>query len=503
MSEQPIIETEFKVRDVDALVSAARILGPDDGPEIAEIVEECASLNPISRRRVFAALKQATAMPFSVLVEELRGQHEKEELDHLDLARQVIELMGHDNIRCTDAHVWRWLETGVWTSLSDRAVKQDVQSALDQLPSFDVMSSTVNSVTDVLKTEIFVQNHQFNQGNPEVVNCLNGQAELAGNCWNLKPHRREDYRTTQIPVVYDPHATAPKFEAFLSQIFQDDPDKDEKRQAVLELFGYTLMSHARHEKFVILIGAGANGKSVLLSILCALVGQENVAGVQPSSFDNRFQRAHLDQKLANIVTELRQGEVIADAELKAISSGEPATVEHKHKAPFVMRPFATCWFGTNHMPRTQDFSDALFRRATILTFNRVFETYEQDPLLKDKLLNELPGILILALNAYAAALKHGFTEPQSSAIAKNDWRLEADQIALFVHEACERDRYAQTPIGGLYEKYKEWAVASGINKTLSKRAMRARLSRLGFGNHRDSKARFVAGLRVHENTYFY
>jgi len=91
-----------------------------------------------------------------------------------------------------------------------------------------------------------------------------------------------------------------------------------------------------------LIGPGANGKSVLLAVLEGLLGAENVAGVQPANFDNRFQRAHLHQKLANIVTELRQGEVIADAELKAITSGEPATVEHKHKDPFVMRPFATC-----------------------------------------------------------------------------------------------------------------------------------------------------------------
>jgi len=114
------------------------------------------------------------------------------------------------------------------------------------------------------------------------------------------------------------------------------------------------------------------------------------------------------------VTELKQGEVIADAELKAITSGEPATVEHKHRDPFVMRPFATCWFGTNHVPHTRDFSDALFRRAVVLQFNRTFAPHEQDPMLKTKLLAELPGILNLTLNAYARALVGGFTHPVSS-----------------------------------------------------------------------------------------
>jgi putative DNA primase/helicase len=102
------------------------------------------------------------------------------------------------------------------------------------------------------------------------------------------------------------------------------------------------MAHARHEKFVILLGAGANGKSVLLRVLSALCGDENIAAVQPSKFDNAFDRAHLDQKLANIISELKQGEVLADAELKAITSGEPSSVSHKFGHPFVMRPFAKC-----------------------------------------------------------------------------------------------------------------------------------------------------------------
>lgn len=502
MSEQSFVETEIRVRDFAELLDAAKALDPEDHEGIAEIVGECEVLNPIECRMVFAVIKKVTKIPIGVLKEQCRSEQGPEP-DHLDLARQVIDLTGEANILCTEAHVWRWRETGVWASLDDRAVKQDVQFALDRMPSVDVMSGTVNCVADVLKTEIFVQGHQFNRGNPEIVNCLNGQVELVGDRWVLKPHRREDYRTTQIPVAYIPNATAPKFEAFLAQIFEGDVDKDQKRQALLELMGYTLMSHARHEKFAILIGAGANGKSVLLAVLYALAGAENVAGVQPSNFENRFQRAHLDQKLANIVTELKQGEEIADAELKAITSGEPATVEHKHKNPFVMRPFATCWFGTNHMPHTRDFSEALFRRATILTFNRVFAPAEQDPLLKDKLLGELSGILTLALNAYAVALRRGFTAPQSSETAKSEWRLEADQVAMFVDEACDRDQYARTPIGDVYNAYKKWAADSGIGKTVSMKTMRDRLTRLGFGNQRDSKTRFVAGLRARPTINLY
>src|SRR5690606_24879426 len=129
-------------------------------------------------------------------------------------------------------------------------------------------------------------------------------------------------------------------------------------------------------------------------------------GVQPSEFGNRFQRGYLRDKLANIVTEIKQGEVIDDAALKGIVSGEPATVEAKFKDPFTIRPFATCWFGTNHMPHTRDFSDALFRRALVVQFSEAFkpELGNCDPNLKNKLLDELPGILNMALDAYAHAV---------------------------------------------------------------------------------------------------
>lgn len=201
-------------------------------------------------------------------------------------------------------------------------------------------------------------------------------------------------------------------------------------------------------------------------------------------------------KLANIVTELKQGEVIADAELKAITSGEPGTVEHKFKDPFVMRPFSTCWFGTNHMPHTRDFSDALFRRAVIITFNRVFTKDEQNPRLKDDLVEELPGILNLVITAYSDALISGFTSPPSSEQAKQDWQLEADQVAQFIDDQCVRQRGGEIAAQRLFEDYKDWAELQGVHRSVTQKTFRDRLTRLGFGSRRTRQSRFVTGLKL-------
>ena len=492
-AQHALVSSRAPLRPIEQVVEDAARLSKDDLTNIERLTTEASMHGRVRAERVYRAIKEATGTSLGAL--RAFSQEERDEvIDHLRLARLTLDRLGRDNILCDGNAVWLWKSEGVWKAQDDRAIKHAVQAQI-VCGGGNVVASTVNGVLDVLKTEVFKPDHLFNLGLPETVNCLNGELELTDGVWSLQQHRRENYRTTQIPVVCHPAALAPRFEQFLGQVFRDDEDGEAKRQALLEMMGYSLMSHARHEKFALLIGSGSNGKSVVLKLLEGLLGSANVAGVQPSNFNNTFQRAHLDQKLANIVTELKQGEVIADAELKAITSGETATVEHKNKNPFIMRPYCTCWFGTNHMPHTRDFSDALLRRAVIFEFNRTFSESERDPNLTDKLLEELPGVLNLALKAYADALNFGFTKFASCEAAKKKWALEADQVAQFIDECGVRGP-EKVSIGTVFSEYGHWARDNGVARTVNKRTLRDRLTRLGFGEARDGKGRYVTGLKL-------
>jgi putative DNA primase/helicase len=417
--------------------------------------------------------------------------------DHLDFARDVVSVIGSENILSTDTHVWKWDNQGVWKSLPDRAIKQDVQSILAE--SHDgITKGLVDSVADVLKTEIYAKEHEWNK-NIAAVNVQNGELSWNGSEWVLYPHCREHFRTTQIPVVYDPQADCPRFRQFLDEVFQPDDDKEQKAQALLEMMGYSLMSHARNERFALLVGSGANGKSVVLEVIKVLLGKQNVCAVQPSQFGHKFQRAHLHMKLANLVTEIPEGAEIADAELKSIVSGELTTAEHKNQNPFDFCPYATCWFGTNHMPHTRDFSDALFRRAMVIPFNRKFVAgVDADPQLKDKLTEELSGILNLSLTAFSSVIRTGnFTEPQSCKDAKQEWRLEADQVAQFTNDKCVMESLREVSSQALYKEYEDWAEESGITRKLGRKNFTSRLVRLGctLGKGTGGK-RMVHGIRI-------
>ena len=489
------------------VMKQAEGLTPMSEPEQVQVILDLVkSLNSIEQGKILLLIKNKTEISLGDLKRALKESEQNEEpKDQLSLAKHVIETYSPPNILASLGYVWTWNNTGVWAKLEDRSLKQKIQ---DVIPQFiePVTRTLVDGVCELIKNEVHKPDHEFNIAGTESVNCLNGELVLDEflDSWILEEHKREHYRTTQIPIKYDEHAKAPQFLKFMSDVFSGDDDKDEKIKAILEMMGYSLMAHCRHEKFVILIGTGANGKSVLLSILEALCGFKNVAGVQPSKFASPFQRGHLFGKLTNIVTETEQGQIIDDAALKAITTGELTTVENKYQDPFEIKPFATCWFGTNHMPHTKDFSDALFRRALVVKFNNTFkpELGNCDPLLKEKLLSELQGILTLSLNSYAEAVAKGFTVPESSKIARQEWRKEADQAVQFIDECTENNEYGVVSKRELFKCYQWWAEENGIKKTLSQKGLRERLIRLEYQEDRDKKNRYFKGLTLIKTPYF-
>lgn len=492
---------------VERLREQVEGLNSDTRPGAIEaLVKEVTRLGPIDQERLLQGMKDRTGISINTLRKagRKRRSDEGDEVDQLDLAKGIHQAVGYDNLIGQESGIWVYRENaGIWRLLSSREERQLVQNHLEDAKAAGrvegISKSLVDGVTDLLKSAVHREGHEWDLGADDAVSTPGGVLVLDDNFnWVLRPHRREDYRTVQVPTVWNAKAGCPRFDRFLQEIFAPDGEAaGEKAQALLEMMGYTLMAHARHEKFIILVGEGSNGKSVLLSVLERLLGSDNVAGVQPSQFDRSFQRAHLHLKLANIVTEVRQGEVIADAELKAITSGETSTVEHKFRNPFNLKPYSTCWFGTNHLPHTRDFSDALFRRALVFKFNRRFIAgKDADPNLKLALFRELPGILRRSLEAYAQALSTGkFTEPQECLEARKAWRMEADQAAQFIHECCGGST-KDTKSTDIYQAYIDWAYEQGIHQKLSLRSLHERLGRLGYPRTRKKDGFWVSGLEI-------
>lgn len=414
---------------------------------------------------------------------------------HLNAAKEVIKLFGKDDLIFAQGITWYWSEKGIWEQVDDRQLKQKIHKVAG---SNKLTSSVISSILDILKTEINRDGVVFDQPR-DSINCTSGELHYCkkSGLWQQEQHLREHYRTAQIPLSYDPSASAPRFEQFLNEVFAGDDDAHKKKLTVEEALGYTLLASCRFEKLFMLYGGGANGKSVLLAVVRELVGASLVSAVQPKEFDNKYQLAHMQGKLANIVPEIAESGAFADDKLKALVSGELSTAERKFGDPFNFQPIATHWFGTNHLPRTRDFSGALFRRVVVLGFNNRFDGDKRDVDLVKKLCAELPGIFNIALNGLARLItKNDFTECPSSESIKKEWSLEVDQVKQFVEMCCEVAPQHKESSQRLFQAYRGWTQQVGINRTLAQNTFTNRLRFLKFAPHRNSKERYLLGLAL-------
>ena len=103
---------------------------------------------------------------------------------------------------------------------------------------------------------------------PWLLNVANGTLDLTNAA--LRPHNCEDLITRLTPVEWNPQADFPLFRAFLDQIF----DENKKLiRFVQKLVGYSLTGRTNEQLLVILWGTGANGKSTLIEVLSAMLGE--------------------------------------------------------------------------------------------------------------------------------------------------------------------------------------------------------------------------------------
>jgi len=473
--------------------------------EIRDLIEKVAGLPSIETARALEQIKDATRLPLGSLKQQLKesravanSEATDNPPDDLTLAQAIIQRVGADNILSHKGKVFIWTG-GVWRTQESVALSQQIQQYLSN-KNVNVNSFRVKSISQLLEAEVFIEGHRFNQAPQDTVNLLNGEIHILEGEVKLRPHERTHYNSIQIPHQFDESATAPRFEAFLKEIFSTDSDGLDKAQALLEAVGYTLMNHCRYEKFFMCVGIGSNGKSVMLNVLKHMLSPQNHCSIPPSKFGNAFSVAQLEGRLANIVSELPAKSVLPDDMVKLFASGESVQVEHKNKDPFDLESIATTWVAANALPHSADVSDALFRRALILEFNNKFSPTDDsyDVNLIDKLEAEAHGIIRLALEAYAKVTVRGFfTTPVSSEVALYAWRETIDQVREFISSECEQDAGGRVGLAVLFSTYKHWHIQEQPSvHALSRREFSKRVKANGFKQGRDKNGKIFEGLML-------
>jgi len=292
--------------------------------------------------------------------------------------------------------------------------------------------------------------------NGRIINLQNGLLDLDNG---LQPHTPDHISTTQIPIAYDPAATCPTWERSMADWFSSEPDMIDLIQ---QWFGYCLIPDTHQHKAMILIGEGANGKSVLCNTLKALVGSENVSAVSLMSLGKPFAVAELFGKLVNLTIEADIRENMEEGIFKQVVSGDIVLAERKFMNPFTFCPFARFTIATNNLFRVDDRSEGFYRRLLIVRFNRTFAENQQDRHLTSQLMAELPGILNWSLAGLALLEEQGrFLIPQAVRNEVEEYRKSNNPVAVWVDECCELSPLLWTSTKELYKSYTTWATENG------------------------------------------
>ncbi len=346
-------------------------------------------------------------------------------------------------------------QNGIFRSIGDNQIKSIIKKELGA----HSRSYLINEVYTALSLDVNCEPQFLNLSG---LNVQNGMLDLSK--MTLASHDPIYKSTTQLNVYFTPDAECPLFLETVNEWL----GSKEKVELLQEFIGYCLTFDTFQEKILFLVGSGANGKSTLLHVIGSIFGVDNTSAIPLDKLSNRFYLAELFGKLINITSETPSKSVLCDDVIKSVVSGDLIQAERKFKEPFFFKPNAKFIVACNEIPRTEDKTDALYRRLLILRFDRTYTEEEQDKTLKGKLIQEKNGIFNWALEGLKRLRERTyFNEPQESTEERESYRKENNTLLSFVEEECELCDQGTTSKNEFYKKYEMWCKESGLH-SLSK-----------------------------------
>lgn len=319
------------------------------------------------------------------------------------------------------------------------------------------------------------------------INVENGTLVIddKGECV-LRDHNRDDNFFYVLPYCYDPSAKCERWQQFLDQML---PER-ESQKILAEFLAYCLTKGIKAEKMLVLCGNGSNGKSVILDVVEALMGHENVSYLPLSALtEDDKKRVQMNHKLVNISHE--SAREIEPSVLKRIVSGEPVDGYVNYEGPVTLTDYGKLITSFNELPTAEN-THGFFRRFILLMMKVTVSEKERNVnLAKELIATELPGILNWVLEGMKRFLKnYEFTDSPACNEAIQQYRLQSDNVAMFFSECCELTDGSYTQKGkDVYDAYRKYCQEEGL-RALGSNRFYARFERF------DPNARFAHQTRM-------
>lgn len=253
-----------------------------------------------------------------------------------------------------------------------------------------------------------------------------------------------------------------KSESMFARFLASSLPLQEVQDYVQEYIGYTLTGTTSFQVGALWVGAGSNGKSVLLNIVRAL--HECSAAVRLDKLSG-FDLEGLVGASLCFCDETPKGKINQQA-LKSLISGGAVQVEPKYGKPFNYRSTAKFIICSNHMPSATDHSDGWWRRLHIVDWNQQIKGAQMIFDLDQQIIDaELNAVLDWALLGLRRLLARGsFSVPEVMKKSKQDAIQSSNTVASWADDAgVALSRLPSQMIAKtvLYDRYREHCQQQG------------------------------------------
>jgi len=277
----------------------------------------------------------------------------------------------------------------------------------------------------------------------------------------------------RIDYNYDANAKCPKWIKFLEEVLP----LESVRITLQQYCGLLFADRSRYklEKLLVLLGSGANGKSVVYEVITRLVGKSNTTsfdiGSLVSGGDKQKNLASINGKILNYCSDLGKKELSGEV-FKNLISGEPVQARQIYSESFTAYYIPLLIANANELPITQDYSDGYFRRFSVIPFDVKIPIEKRNLNLHRELIEELPAILNWVLDGFDMVSANGYkvSEPEIITDRAIEYEMNSNSILKFI----EDQEYYNIPVykthapmqitaKDLYKQYVDYCKASGYN----------------------------------------
>ena len=287
--------------------------------------KESAIKKLLDEKRDLEIDKQLLETLANEILKEIKKEREKKLMEYFSgeslrgkfipqkLAEDILSEVKIITLRDTEEMYYYDASEGIWKPNAEAVIKEKVAKNLGDRCKTHYINETISFIQAVT----YVDRGVFDNIPLNLIPVENGVLKIDFETGNVEllPFSPEYFFTSKLPVKYNPDAKCPKIEKFLSEIVEP-----ENKQLLIEAIAYTLYRDNPWRKMFLLVGEGANGKTTFLTLLERFLGIRNISSRSMFELvEERFAKADLYRKWANICDELPYGRLLTTETIKRLT----------------------------------------------------------------------------------------------------------------------------------------------------------------------------------------